>query len=329
MKNRASNSASLAMKVLVTGASGFAGAHLTKLLSKNGHTVIAIGRRKIENLPDGASGKIVDIQPETDWDEVLNGVDALVHMADGFNAFERFAAGADNEKAQLRAQATLNLARAAFRARVKNFIYLSTIKAMAGSWASQILKENSPPRPTSLYGQLKLAAENEILQLAAGSATRVINLRFPIVFAARADGNFTRLLQLANSGLPLPLSGVAAKRSLISLTSLSDAIAATLENTSAAAGTYLVHDMAMSVAELLTVLRAAYARPARLFYLPPALMEPLLSVPGARFIAARLLKPLQINDQLFREKFCWRPPVDIHEELEKAAIAFKSGTGAI
>ncbi len=315
------------MKVLVTGAGGFAGKCLTELLSKKGHTVIAVGRRLPDKLPAGVIFKTVDIQPLTQWDEMLNGVNGLVHMADGFNAFEHLAAGADNKAAQLRLKATLNLARAAIRAGIENFIYLSTIKAMAGSWAKQILNENSPAQPTSLYGQLKLVAENEIFQLAAGSATRVISLRFPIVFGSRPDGNFTRLLQLANSGLPLPLSGIKAKRSMISLTSLSDAIATTIENSSAPAGTYLVHDQAMSLAELLQILRAASKRPARLFYLPQALLTPLLYVPGARGIAARLLKPLQINDRLFCDSFSWQAPVNMEAELKRAAIIFKSGKG--
>jgi len=315
------------MKVLVTGAGGFAGRSLTELLSKNGHMVVAVGRRAPDKLPDGVIFKTVDIQPLTQWDEVLSGVNGLVHMADGFNAFEHLAAGADDKAAQPRLEATLNLARAAIRAGVKNFTYLSTIKAMAGSWSKEILNENSPAQPTSLYGQLKLAAENEILQLAAGSATRVISLRFPIVFGPRSDGNFTRLLQLANSGLPLPLSGVRAKRSMISLTSLGDTIATIIENSSAPAGVYLVHDQAMSLAELLRILRATTGRPVRLFYLPEALMAPLIYA-GARGIAARLLKPLEINDRLFCDRFSWQPPVNMEAELKRAAIIFKSGKGA-
>ncbi|VAW20145.1 hypothetical protein MNBD_ALPHA12-2054 [hydrothermal vent metagenome] len=309
----------------MTGASGSVGTCLTKLLSENNHQVVAIGRHAPGQLPQGVIHKIIDIQPATNWEEALNGVDALVHMADGFNAFEHLAAGASNEAGQERYKATLNLARAAIRAGVKNFIYLSTIKAMAGSWAKEILNENSPARPQSLYGQLKLAAEEKIIQLATNSATRVISLRFPIVFGARSDGNFTRLLQLANSGLPLPLSGLKARRSLISLTSLSDAIATSIENTSATAGTYLVQDDAASLDDLLTVLRAAINRPARLFYLPEILMGPLVFVPGARNIATRLLKPLQIDDRLFRDRFSWQPPVNMKDELKRAAIIFKSG----
>lgn len=313
------------MKVLVSGASGFVGTSLMELLSKTGSQVVGVSRRVPQQLPKGVTHKIVDIGPNTQWGGLFEDVKSVVHLADGFNAFERFEAGTKNQAARLRFEATLNMARAAIEAGVKNLTYLSTIKAMAGSWAGEILNENSPARPASLYGELKLAAEQEILRLASASATRVINLRFPLVFGAKADGNFTRLLQLADSGLPLPFLGVTAKRSLISLTSLCDAIARTIDNETAPAGTYLVQDAAMSLSELLGILRSGMGRPARLFYLPPALMAPLVFMPGTRGIATRLLRPLEMNDRLFREKFCWQPPVKMRLELEKSAIAFKSG----
>jgi len=312
------------MKVLVSGASGFAGTCLMQVLSENGHIVIAVSRRAPRQLPTGSLHEIVDIGPQTRWSELLDGVESVVHLADGFNAFERYKAGTENKAAQLRFAATLNLARAAIKAGVKNFTYLSTLKAMAGTSARELLNENSPARPESLYGELKLAAEEEILHLAAGSATRVVNLRFPIVFGLKADGNFTRLLQLANSGLPLPFLGVKGKRSMISLTSLADAIAKTVANDSAPAGSYLVQDEAMTLAELLAILRCGMSYPARLFYLPQALMAPLAFLPGAKGIATRLLRPLEINDKLFREKFSWQPPVEMPAELTRCAMAFKS-----
>ncbi len=315
------------MKVLVVGASGFVGTSLIAVLVKNGHRITGVSRRVPLQLPKGVEHAIVDIGPQTDWGRLLTGVESVVHLADGFNAFEHIAAGGHHTEAGQRQAATINLARAAIGAGVKNFTYLSTLKAMAGSFADEVLSEGSPARPASLYGQLKLATEKEISRLAAGSSTRVVNLRFPIVFGARADGNFTRLLQLADSGFPLPFSGVGAKRSMISLASLTDAVATTIDNQSAPGGTCLVQDGAMTVAQIIRVLRLGMDRPTRLFYLPEALMAALSFVPGARGIATRLLKPLEINDELFRRRFGWRPPREMTAELKRAAIDFKAARG--
>jgi len=152
-------------------------------------------------------------------------------------------------------------------------------------------------------------------------------LRFPIVFGARADGNFTRLLQLADSGFALPFSGVGAKRSMISLASLTDAIATTLANKSAPGGTCLVQDGAMNLAEIIRVLRLGMDRPERLFYLPQGLLAALSFVPGARGTAARLLKPLEINDGLFRRRFDWRPRREMAAHLKQAAVEYRAARG--
>ena len=69
--------------ILVTGANGFVGSHLCKLLELKGHTV----RRAVRSLAESArSGdadwiEIGDINAETDWRLALEDVDAVVHLA--------------------------------------------------------------------------------------------------------------------------------------------------------------------------------------------------------------------------------------------------------
>src|SRR4029077_2208313 len=64
--------------VLVTGASGFVGQHLTPALASNGWIV-----RRAVRRPSGRDDEVVieSIGPATDWQGALAGANAVVHLA--------------------------------------------------------------------------------------------------------------------------------------------------------------------------------------------------------------------------------------------------------
>src|SRR5262245_41263824 len=72
-----------AMAVVVTGAAGFIGAHLVRLLAARGHRVVTIGRRP--DPPAGASVHLVADLLDDDRDggvaDALRGADAVFHLA--------------------------------------------------------------------------------------------------------------------------------------------------------------------------------------------------------------------------------------------------------
>ncbi len=305
------------MKVLVTGATGYVGRHLILHLKSHGHSITAVSRGTVSNLPAADVLETLEISSETNWAPLLRDVDCLVHLADGFNAFERYGESVADKRAGERLKATLHLARAAVDSEVKNLIYISTIKAMCGAQAAGRLTEESPARPTSLYGRLKLDAEQKIAALARGSGTRAVCLRVPIVFGPHAGGNSARLLRLADSPWPLPFSKVCNRRSFIAISSLVDAILKVVEDDRPDGGVYLVQDGALSTPDLIRYLRRGCGRPARLYPLPAGLWSAFQRLPKLGEIACRLTDSLEFSDQKFRKNFAWSPPSDLGEVLEQ------------
>src|SRR5438552_2123387 len=77
-----------------------------------------------------------------------------------------------------------------------------------------------PLRPTGAYGRSRRAAEEGL----AGVELDWVALRLVLVCGPGVSGNMARLIRLARSPFPLPLGGVSARRSLLSLANLAAAV---------------------------------------------------------------------------------------------------------
>src|SRR5262249_39802557 len=145
-----------AMKVLVTGASGFVGRALVTTLAP--HEVRAAVRR------GGSSGfpaaieaaRHADLATPLDWGPLLTDVDAAVHLAGIAHTGQNVA---DARYDRINHLATAELAAAAKRSGVKRLIFLSSVRAQSGPTTAHQLTELDEPRPTDAYSRSKLAAE--------------------------------------------------------------------------------------------------------------------------------------------------------------------------
>lgn len=86
-------------------------------------------------------------------------------------------------------------------------MFVSSIGVNGTGEAGQPFAEHSKAAPEAAYAISKLDAEIALHALCAGSTMELVILRPPLVYAGHAPGNFRRLLQLVNSGLPLPFAG--------------------------------------------------------------------------------------------------------------------------
>lgn len=70
------------MRVLVSGATGFLGYHIVKLLVKEGYDVVGIGRKNGERIESlGATFKNIDITQELDFEKLEKDFNYIVHSA--------------------------------------------------------------------------------------------------------------------------------------------------------------------------------------------------------------------------------------------------------
>lgn len=319
------------MRIMITGAGGFIGQHLCKHLHAHGHDVRAL-HRPPHTLESGnaqrASGEIqfLNIGQDTDWKGILDGMEVIIHLADGLRRFEMPGPAVDckGPEAQKALQITAGLARAARESRISRLIYLGSIKAICGESADGIVKDDTPPQNNrGCYGHLKRQLEDILLQASTGSDMQVAVLRPPLVFGPGSRGNFSKLLKLADTPWPLPFAGFKAKRSLIYVENLCDAIRVVLESPQPCTGTWLVQDdFPASVCEIVKTVRAATGRSARLLPFPG--LSRLRQFKTFKPVLERLSAPMILDDSPFRKTFSWHPPCERHVALTATLQALQA-----
>ena len=128
--------------VALTGATGFIGQHLLRSLSARGYRLRVLLRRPTM-IPDSCASVLIgDLAKPYNMSEALAGVDAVIHSAGIPHAMSGLP---EDDYRLLNTEATVHFARAAERARVKRFVFLSSIRAQAGSTADSVLTEDRTP----------------------------------------------------------------------------------------------------------------------------------------------------------------------------------------
>ncbi|MEM1509318.1 MAG: NAD-dependent epimerase/dehydratase family protein [Thermofilaceae archaeon] len=151
------------MKILVTGASGFLGGHLSEELISRGYSVRALVRRTSDTrlLRElGVELVVGDVtRPET-LGPATKGVDSVVHLAAYYTFF-----GKKGLYELVNVKGTEWTARAALDNGVKRFIYCSSTEAI-GPVKNPPGDEYAPLNPQFEYGKSKARAEKTVESLA-------------------------------------------------------------------------------------------------------------------------------------------------------------------
>jgi nucleoside-diphosphate-sugar epimerase len=288
--------------VALTGATGFIGRHLLQEMPRRGYRVRALLRRPSELPPECASALIGDLARPQNMAAALEGCAAVIHsagLAPGMTGVP------EDDYRALNTEATLALARAARRAGVRRFLFLSSIRAQSGPTAERVLTEDLEPRPTDAYGRSKLAAEQGLAELDLDWAA----LRLALVYGRGVTGNMARLVRLARSPYPLPFGGLKAQRSLLSLDNLAAAIGHVLAAPGPLRRALIVADRErLTVAEMIAALRQGLGRRAGLFPVPEALLAAAFRAMGRGEAFERLAGSL-IADPAALVRLDWVPPV--------------------
>lgn len=312
-------------RIVVTGSDGFVGRDLIFVLKDAGHEVVActMAERPSVALPEGVvqyvSGPITS---GTDWGKALRKDDVIVHLAARVHVMREGAADPLPEFRVVNTAGTINLARQAAAAGVKRFVFMSTIGVNGNDSGAGLYKEDAPPRPHNSYSVSKWEAEQELADISKASGMQLVVLRAPLVYGPGNPGNFSSLLRLVSSGLPLPLDSVSNVKSFIFVRNLASALALCCSHP-AAAGLYLVADNEfVSTPELIRKLAGFMGLPARLFQFPPGLLAFAAAVAGKRSAAESLLLPLGVDNSKIRGELSWHPPVTQDEGLRRTVEWF-------
>jgi nucleoside-diphosphate-sugar epimerase len=298
--------------IALTGATGFIGQHLLHELPKRGYRLRVLLRRPTAVPLESASAVVGDLARPQNMKASLADVDAVIHSA---GIAQTMSGIPEDDYRTFNTEATIALARAARRAGVRRFVFLSSIRAQSGPSADHVLTEDATAQPTDAYGRSKLAAEQGLAELALDW----VALRLVLVYGAGVTGNMAELVRLARTPYPLPLGALRNRRSLLSLDNLVAAIDTVLSRPGQLRRPLIVSDPeALTLPEIVAAVRRGLGRRPGLIPVPAAVLRTALYAAGRGEIYERLSGSLVADPAGLRE-LGWSPPVKTPEGL--AALA--------
>lgn len=173
----------MAERAFVTGATGFVGFHVARLLRAKGIEVKALVRAQGDGLPLAAIGAEPvrgDVRDRASVTKAMKGCDYVYHVAADYRLW------VPDHKAMYdtNLNGTINVMESALRSGVKRVVYTSTAGALAPSRSGAVMNEESRVRFSDMIGDYKKSkflAERAVFRLISkGLPAVVVNPTTPI-----------------------------------------------------------------------------------------------------------------------------------------------------
>jgi UDP-4-keto-D-QuiNAc 4-reductase len=296
------------MNVHISGATSFIGKAFIQYCQNYPHILInRLDRKSLETLNVNK----------------LKGSNSFIHLAARVHVFNEESGNYLREYLETNRDLTLSLAKKAIEARVKKFIFISSV-AVYGRFKGGVISLNDNPRPDDPYGESKLEAEKGLVDLFAHKESKCIILRLPMVYGPENKGNMLRLLNAASRRIPLPLGAVRSKRSVVYVKNVCSAILKILQDEKPerpTVQTYLINDRQdITSGQLYSEIYRAYRGGEGVFSIPEVLfrlsgnagtlIEKLLKkrLPINEDVVSRLIDEYRFSSEAFRRDYDWNPP---------------------
>lgn len=306
--------------IAVTGASGFVGRALCIELATRGYSVRAIYRAPNLIFPLIHSNVHVDlvgnINSFTDWTKILPGVECVIHCAGSPQIVQT----EDHEDfIETNVLGTKNLAEQAVAMGVSRLIFLSSIKVNAESTkGTNFINSQTAVSPKDPYSISKWRTEQILNEIGGRSDLEIVIVRPPLIYGPGVKGNLARLLDLINSGIPLPLGAINNQRSFVFLDNLIDLLIKCSEHPLAAGRTLLVSDCEdISTRDLVLRISRAMGNKSCLFPVPVPLLCLFAFIFGRAIEVERLVNSLQIDCSETMNTLDWFPPFTVDTGIQK------------
>ena len=315
-------------RVLVTGATGFLGVHVSQALLGRGLAVRALTRPGSPPAPGGTEpAPVGSLSDSAGLRRALEGVTSVIHLA----AYVHHPRVPHDEAAyrEVNVDGTVALLDAGGASGIRDFVFVSTVKAV-GEISREPWTERTRPAPVDPYGRTKLAAEEAVRAAALRHGLHAPILRLPLVYGPGMRANALRLFQLIDRGLPLPLGAVHNQRSLLYVGNFVAAVTATLEHEAGNDLFFVSDGPPIATPDLIRAIARALGRPARLVSVPVGLMRVAARigdqiahvVPAVPFTSAtldRVVGSLAVNSSKLSTAVGFRPPYTLDEGLAATA----------
>jgi len=200
------------MKIaLVTGASGVIGPPLIHHLMERGYRVRAFLRPSLSPRPlpksvETVQGEITDYHA---LGRAVHNVDTIFHLAAQLH-IDRPSPALQGECVRINVEGTRRLVEVAQAAGIGRFIFFSTINVYGSSQPNQLLTEDSPLHPDSLYAETKIQGERFAL-----THLPAVILRLAAVYGPGMKGNYVSLVNALRKRRFLMIGDGRNRRTLI------------------------------------------------------------------------------------------------------------------
>ena len=213
-------------KILITGATGFIGQQLLSYLnlskqvdSRDVSSIKIISRTIHPNYET----IVCDLQCENIPVDIMDDVDTVFHLA-GYAHDLREPSKSKSLYHTLNVGATIRLAELAVKSGVKNFVFISSVKAGGKVFTDKCANEMDQGMADNIYGQTKKEAEIKLLNIGRNSNMHVAIIRPSLVYGPNAKGNLRLMLSNINKGLFPPIPDTQNRKSMIHVNDLVRAI---------------------------------------------------------------------------------------------------------
>jgi len=262
------------MEVTITGTSGFVGQNLYRYLKGKGWDVNTL------SLRDGS------------WFNSFPQVgDAIIHLAG--KAHDTSNTSPSDTYFKINRDLTIALFKQFLKSNIRDFIFFSSVKAVADSVIGE-LSEDTEPNPKTPYGKSKYEAEQYLQKQLLPNNKRLFIIRPCMIHGPGNKGNLNLLYNIVKKGLPWPLASFQNSRSFLSIDNLSFLIEAMIQTRELKQGVYnFSDDKPLSTNELVSLIASVLGKKERLWNISPVVIK----------IAVRVgdVLPLPLNSERLKK----------------------------
>ena len=200
--------------VFVTGATGFVGQRLWGTAQEVDADSQHVRPRILTLIPHPDYESVVcDLQSNNAPDDVLNEVDIVSHLA-GYAHDLHAANKVEKPYRAVNLDATVRLAELAVDSAVKQFVFVSSVKAGGPTVSGRCSSEKDQVAPEGIYGITKREAEIQLMNIGRKSDMNVSIVRPSLVYGPNVKGNLRMMMSWIEKGWFPPPPKVKNLRSM-------------------------------------------------------------------------------------------------------------------